>query len=80
MTCDVCHFPLGSQKVVRTSAVSNWTIYLCFQCEALQAEPLYMVEERADAGAGDWIYSIMTYVQSPRSKGGIYCDFDDLAT
>lgn len=79
-TCDVCYCMQPSRATWQSSSVVVGLLHRCVHCEAFRCEPLYILEQvwecRGDSVA--WALSIMTFVQSPNSKGGVYCEFETL--
>lgn len=77
LPCDVCFFEDELHEAV---SVVWFLEFRCVHCEAMQAEPLHVLQDLVQA-RGDqalWTHSILTCVQSPRSKGVAYCEFQDL--
>ena len=75
--CDVCLFP--TEKLFQAmSRFGNWVTDRCVHCHALDAHPLQDMEAIEDRHGKDWLDHELTYVQNPRSKGGMYVYFRDL--
>lgn len=74
--CEVCFFPTTTFE--RPSRLGAWFTYRCVHCDALDCESVYLLEQHRRLKGALWANSILTFVQSPNSKGGTYCEFQTL--
>lgn len=80
MICNVCFFRAAFHPC--KSLFGNWYIHRCDHCVEFEANPLYEIEDRIRIGLGlapSWVYYLLTYHQSPRSKGGQWFVYSEIA-
>ena len=79
--CDICFYKCPKHELIHTnSLIGDWGISRCPACAELNAEPLYEVEDKDAYGlAPRWLYYLVVYLQNPRSKGGSYFVYEEIA-
>jgi hypothetical protein len=80
--CDVCFYQNTDLNLwIERSRFGEWNVDRCQHCHEWDAHPLADLEDLIygeDGWVPTWLLYEQTYVQSPRSKGGIYVSVKEL--